>query len=94
IQPNLSGPSFAVTTAADTATIPDLASLGMGLPGGASYRWAVLASPDLATADEAVTGDGYFGGYLSLSIATTGGGLAPSTDGRISVSDSLDFTTQ
>lgn len=94
VQPAGSGPVFAVTTANASANIPDLAALGMGLPSGASYSWLALASPHLTSTDDAVTGDGYFGGYLSLTVATLGGGLSPMSDGQISTSDALAFTTQ
>lgn len=88
------GPTYAVTTAETKANIPDLAALGMGLPGGADYNWAAIATPHVLTADDAVTGDGYLGGYVNLTVATLGGGLVPAEDGQISTSAPLEFTTQ
>lgn len=66
----------------------------MGLPGGADYTWAAIASPNLPTVDAAVTGDGYLGGYVSVVLATSGYGLAPAGDGQVSSTDLVEITTQ
>src|SRR5690606_3868900 len=68
------GPVYAVTTAGTSANLPDLAALGMVLPGSADYTWAALASASVPTVDAAVTGDGYYGGYVDLVLATNGAG--------------------
>lgn len=95
LQPNPGpGPIYAVTTTDTTVRFPDLAAFGMGLPGGADYTWAAIASPNLPTVDAAVTGDGYLGGYVSVVLATSGYGLAPAGDGQVSSTDLVEITTQ
>lgn len=88
------GPVYAVSTADTTATIPDLAAFGMGLPGAVAYRWAALSTATVPTMDAAVAGDGYLGGYLDLVLASSGGGNAPEVDGQIASTNSVEFTTQ
>jgi hypothetical protein len=46
-------PRFAVITMASSATIPDLAALGVALPKGATYSWRVEAYAPFASLDEA-----------------------------------------
>lgn len=94
VQPAGSGPTYAVTTMATTARVPDLGSIGLALPSGAAYTWAVLASHHVTTADEAVSGDGYLGGFIRLSNALQGTGPGPASDGRVSTTDLRDLTTR
>lgn len=88
------GPTFVTTTVSTTANFPDLSTFGMGLPASADYIWGVIASHDLSDVDEAVMGDGWLGGYLSLNIAAAGGGLMPEVPGRLSSSATVEVTTQ
>jgi Carboxypeptidase regulatory-like domain len=46
-----SGPSFVVFTAATTATIPDLASMGFTLPASARYGWHISALAPVTSVD-------------------------------------------
>ena len=55
---------------------------------------AALASASVPTVDAAVTGDGYYGGYVDLVLATNGAGASPESDGQISTSNTVMFTTQ
>lgn len=88
------GPTLAVTTDGDSATMPNVASLGLALPGSTAYSWLALASHSVTTVDAAVTGPGYLGDYVNLSIGATGGGLAPAADGQISTTNAIEVTTQ
>lgn len=92
-QPPEEGPSIAVTTSQTATTIPDLAALGVPFPTDADYMWVLLSTPDLAATDEAVTGGGVLGQFVTLALITEGGAPAPDTDGRISTSPSREFHT-
>ena len=94
ISPASSGPRFAITSSGTEARIPDLAAIGLALPAGTDYTWQVLASHDLTTANDAVTGAGYLGDYLSLAVAATGGGPGPLAAGRLSTSASSEFVSE
>lgn len=88
------GSSFAVTTEATTATIPNLTAIGLPLPAAKEYGWTVLTSHDVATVDDAVTGSGYLGEFLRVSEISSGGAPAPTAGGRISAAVARTFTSQ
>jgi len=52
---NSTNPTFFVFTTRADATIPDLSSVGMGLPGNAGYHWHVVRFIPIASVDEAAT---------------------------------------
>jgi len=94
LQPTGIGPVFATTTMAETATFPDLATFGMGLPTSASYFWGVIATHHVTSTDDAVTGAGYLGDFVALSVAAAGGGGTISGAGQVSSTGSVDVTTE
>lgn len=86
-------PQYYVTTTADQVSIPDLAAYGMALPGGAAYAWAVLHTPGLTQPDDAVTGPGYYGGYIEMVAAVDGFGGGATENGAITQTSDRAFTT-
>lgn len=84
--------AIAVTTMADTVTIPSLGALGFGLPAGAEFTWSVIASTTATTMDEA--GHGWAGAYYAAFIAATTGGPGADVDGAIVSSGARTFETE
>lgn len=70
-------PSYLVITSSPTATIPDLTSLGLGLPKGIGYTWSVIA----------------FGPFANIDASASATGLIPQVDMIQSQSASRTFTT-
>jgi hypothetical protein len=54
-------PKYQIVTSATTTTIPDLASLGLGLPPGSSYSWTILAVAPIGSIDAAASAIGLVG---------------------------------
>lgn len=71
-------PNYVVITGASTATIPDLTSLGLGLPSSMSYSWVVYI----------------FGPHASIDAAAGANGIVPDGDGVTAFSSSRTFTTE
>lgn len=86
-------PQFLVTTSADQVRIPDLAAYGLALPGGTSYVWTVLHTPGLTQPDDAVTGAGYYGGFMQMTAAVGGFGGGAAENGAITQTGERTFTT-
>lgn len=84
-------PTFLVSTIGASVKLPDLSDIGFDLPSGHDYQVQVLATPHTATADDMVTGRGYFGPYLEL-LAASRGGPPPTQDGSIFVGIGGQFT--
>lgn len=84
-------PYIAVTTSEPETTIPDLASLGLGLPSGANYTWQVMVMPRLATVDEVAHGGLVL---LNSALSTLTGGPGPSSSGAVVVDSGSPFTTE
>lgn len=84
-------PQFAVTTTSDTVNIPDLAGLGLPLPGATAYSWALIESGSVATPDEG--GVAWIADYYSALLAHMSGGPGVDAAGSITVTDERDFTT-
>jgi hypothetical protein len=72
-----SQPDYLVITSSPTATIPDLTTLGLGLPKGIAYTWNVIA----------------FGPFTNIDAAAGATGFIPQTDGIQSSSAGRTFTT-
>jgi len=84
IATNQANPTFYIITAGTSATIPNLKSLGLGLPAGATYTWNVFGFGPLASTDAAAatvawlagatvpggTTDTYYGGSTSRGFTT------------------------
>ena len=58
-----SRPSYTVVTTATSTTIPNLASVGLGLPASASYTWSVIGFAPFATVDAAAGPGGWLDVY-------------------------------
>lgn len=84
-------PDFAVTTASDVASIPDLAGVGLPLPAATAYNWVVIESGTVATTDEG--GVAWLHDYYDAVLAFENGGPGPEADGAIATTDNRDFTT-
>lgn len=84
-------PDFAVTTASDDASIPDLAGVGLPLPAATAYGWIVIESGTVATTDEG--GVAWLHDYYDAFLAFQSGGPGPQADGAITTTDDRDFTT-
>jgi hypothetical protein len=76
-------PDFFVLTIGNSVTIPDLTSLGMGLPVATGYMWVVYGFAPFANMDAAAGPNGFLSGYISL----------PTGDTYIGLSSSRTFTT-
>lgn len=93
---NFSGSfGIAVTTAAESITIPNLAAHGFGLPSATFGNWNVLNSPDFTDLDTEVEGvePGLVIGYLTLVMQVNSGGPALEQDFSIATSGNRGFTT-
>ena len=75
-------PSYIILTSGTSVSIPNLASIGFGLPTSASYAWAVFAFSPVAGVDGGTGPEGY--------LAVDG----PSGDGGYSHAFSRSFTTR
>ena len=75
-------PTWIVSTIETSMTLPDLSGIGFSLPSGHAFSYQVLVTPQTATADDMVTGGGYFGPYHELALASQGG-APPTQDGSI-----------
>jgi len=67
-------PDYAVVTTAASTTIPDLTSLGLGLPKSTDYSWRVVGVAPFATVDAAAGPGGWlavFGGTAESSLTTS-----------------------
>lgn len=84
-------PDFAVTTTSDTASIPNLAGLGLPLPSATAYTWSVIESNTVATPDEG--GVTWVSDYYDAVIAFQSGGPGTEESGSITATDRRDFTT-
>ena len=89
-----SGTTYVVTTAGTTASIPDLATIGLALPATSDYSWVALTLHDVTTMDAVATEGGYLTQFLLLSNSSSGAGPGPQANGRISTSHTRTFTTQ
>ncbi len=70
-------PDYVVVTGSPTATIPDLNTLGLGLPAGLAYTWTVYA----------------FGPFANIDAAAGPTGFIPQGDAASASSSSRTFTT-
>lgn len=85
-----SAPAFAVTTAGDTATIPDVA--GIALPPATAYNLLMIGSTGYTTVDAAT--QAYLQDFYNVMLLSTNGGPGPSTDGGMVLGGvSTGFTT-
>lgn len=84
-------PEFAVTTASDTATIPDLAAIGLPLPSTTAYGWALIESAGVASTDEG--GVAWIGEYFAATLTQQSGGPGTDAVGSIAITDERGFTT-
>lgn len=69
-------PDYVVVTAAASTRIPNLSSVGLGLPASTTYSWRVIGLAPLATVDAAAGPGGWLATYLgtvegSLSFSAT-----------------------
>ena len=75
---NHANPTYYIITAGTSATIPNLKSLGMGLPASASYNWNVIGFGPLSSTDAAagtitwLTGSSVPGGATQTYYGATG----------------------
>jgi len=76
-------PKYYILTTGSNATIPDLTSLGLGLPTATNYSWAVYGFAPFASIDAAAGANGFLGG---LTGSITG-------DTFVGVSGAFTFTT-
>lgn len=84
-------PDIAVTTMANTVTIPNLGAFGFGLPASADYYWSVIVASTATNPDEA--GRGWIGDYYDVYFSTLLGGRAVDSAGVISSSPLITFAT-
>lgn len=68
-------PDYVVVTAAASTTIPNLSSVGLGLPASTVYSWRVLGATPFATVDAAAGP----GGWLAVFLGTAEGSRTTST---------------
>ncbi len=69
------GPSFWIFTATNTASIPNLAPQGLGLPSNISYRWSVAQVFPVASIDDAASSN-----FLQQTSGGSEGGQANSEE--------------
>lgn len=77
-------PTYFILTTGTNATIPDLTSLGLGLPAATNYSWAVYGFAPFASVDAAAGPNGFLGVL---------GGSVPSGESYIGISSGFTFTT-
>lgn len=75
-------PRFVILTTGTTVTIPNLVSLGLGLPPSAGYSWSVTQYSPIATMNDAASGN-----FFAL-ITGTGGNVG------FGFSEAFSFTTK
>lgn len=87
--------AIAVTTAAESTTIPNLATHGFGLPPAAAGTWVVLNSPNFTDIDTEVEGlePGLVAGYVTMLMQLNSGGPALAYDYVAATSGNRSFTT-
>jgi hypothetical protein len=70
-------PDYLVITGSNSCTIPDLTTLGLGLPQGIAYSWSVLT----------------FGPFANIDAAAGTSGFVPKGDATETISAQRTFTT-
>jgi len=85
-------PDFYVITTGTTTKIPDLSSVGLGLPttGVVAYTWAVLGVQPFASTDAAAGAGGFLKDYVKVVLSS---GAGPDSDGGFGTSETFNFTT-
>lgn len=88
-----SNPDIYVITTGTTTKIPDLSSVGLGLPttGAVPYQWQIFGIAPFASADAAAGAGGFLKDYVK--IALLGSGSGPDADGGFGQSETFNFTT-
>lgn len=68
-------PDYVVVTTASSTTIPNLSSVGLGLPASTVYSWSLVGAAPFATVDAAAGP----GGWLAVFLGTAEGSRTQST---------------
>jgi len=59
-------PTYIIYTAGTSTTIPDLSSVGLGLPPATPYKWSVLALAPISNIDQIAVDAGFWGLFRTL----------------------------
>jgi len=80
----LGEPDYYVVTGATSTTIPNLNTIGLGLPASTAYQWQIRGVAPFASVDDAAGPGGFY----------PPPGTNPASDGALGQSSTRDFTTK